>query len=135
MAARRRITLSQLLPANPEQREFLRRLYIAGSAPALTVSTNDGGFGDFAAQFSTSSLSAGTHTITATYADINYALSTSNAQTVFVGGTPTLTWAAPAAITYGTALSATQLNATDTIPAAMYIYRRRERFRAWAHRR
>ncbi|MFZ0479115.1 MAG: Ig-like domain repeat protein [Terriglobales bacterium] len=94
---------------------------LLGSAPALTVSTNDGGFGDFAAQFSTSSLSAGTHTITATYADINYALSTSNAQTVFVGGTPTLTWAAPAAITYGTALSATQLNATDTIPGS-YVY-------------
>ena len=94
---------------------------LLGSAPALTVSSNDGGFSDWAAQFSTSSLSPGTHTITATYADTNYSLSTSNAQTVFVGGTPTLTWTTPAAIAYGTALSATQLNATDTIPGT-FVY-------------
>src|SRR5919198_2561944 len=30
--------------------------------------------------------------------------------------TPTITWPAPAAITYGTALSATQLNATANYP-------------------
>ena len=30
--------------------------------------------------------------------------------------TPTVTWAAPAAITYGTALSATQLDATASVP-------------------
>ena len=88
---------------------------LLGSAPAYTVSENDGGFGDWMAQFS-ATLSSGTHTITATYADTNYALSTSNAQTVTVGGTPTVTWAAPAAITYGTALSATQLDATSSIP-------------------
>jgi hypothetical protein len=38
------------------------------------------------------------------------------AGTVIFGSTTTLTWAAPAAITYGTALSATQLNATASVP-------------------
>src|SRR5438270_1966755 len=50
--------------------------------------------------------------------------------TVFNGGcnpggpkktTPTITWAAPAAITYGTALSSTQLNATASVPGA-FVY-------------
>ena len=37
--------------------------------------------------------------------------------TLAVGqATPTITWAAPAGITYGTALSATQLNATASVP-------------------
>jgi hypothetical protein len=35
--------------------------------------------------------------------------------------TPTITWATPAAITYGTALSATQLNASSTV-AGMFAY-------------
>ena len=35
--------------------------------------------------------------------------------------TPTITWAAPADITYGTALSATQLNATATVPGT-FVY-------------
>ena len=32
--------------------------------------------------------------------------------------TPVITWANPADITYGTALSATQLNATATVPGS-----------------
>jgi len=35
--------------------------------------------------------------------------------------TPTITWANPAAITYGTALSATQLNATASVPGS-FVY-------------
>ena len=35
--------------------------------------------------------------------------------------TPTITWATPASITYGTALSATQLNATATVPGT-FVY-------------
>jgi glucuronoarabinoxylan endo-1,4-beta-xylanase len=35
--------------------------------------------------------------------------------------TPTITWAAPAAITYGTALSATQLDATASVPGS-FVY-------------
>lgn len=36
--------------------------------------------------------------------------------------TPTITWATPAAINYGTALSATQLNATSSVPAGTFTY-------------
>lgn len=57
-----------------------------------------------------SSSSSGTHTITAKYMPSG---ATSNAVTVRVMPiTPTITWAAPTAITYGTALSSTQLDAT-----------------------
>ena len=35
--------------------------------------------------------------------------------------TPVVTWANPAAITYGTALSATQLDATTTVPGS-FVY-------------
>ena len=36
--------------------------------------------------------------------------------------TPAITWPAPAAITYGTALSATQLNATAGGGAGTFVY-------------
>ena len=35
--------------------------------------------------------------------------------------TPTITWSTPADITYGTALSATQLNATASVPGT-FVY-------------
>jgi sugar lactone lactonase YvrE len=43
------------------------------------------------------------------------------AYTINLPVTPTITWATPAAITYGTALSATQLNATASIPGT-FVY-------------
>jgi hypothetical protein len=92
-----------------------------GSAQAITFTSGQGGYGLWAASLTTSALTAGSHTITAQYSDINWALATSNAQTIFVGGSPTLAWATPAAIIYGTPLSATQLDATDTIPGT-YVY-------------
>jgi len=49
----------------------------------------------------------------------NYA-STSKTVTINVGkATPVITWANPAAITYGTALTATQLNATTNVPGTL----------------
>ena len=60
-------------------------------------------------------LSQGTHTLTAVFTPTdttNYATTTTSV-TISVGVTqnaPTLSWATPAAVTYGTALSATQLN-------------------------
>ena len=44
--------------------------------------------------------------------------STTSGSTSSVKTTPTITWAAPAAITYGTALSSTQLDATASVPGA-----------------
>ncbi|MGB8014143.1 MAG: Ig-like domain repeat protein [Terriglobales bacterium] len=87
-----------------------------GSAQAQTVTSGQGGYALWTATLTVSSLTAGSHSITAKYSDVNYSLATSSVQTVFVGGTPTVTWATPSAITYGTALSATQLNATANIP-------------------
>ena len=63
---------------------------LIGSGQPLTVTTGQGGYGLWTATMATSSLAAGTHTITATYTDINYSLGTSNVQTVYAGnGSPT----------------------------------------------
>jgi hypothetical protein len=94
---------------------------LIGSAAPITVTSTQGGYGLWTATMSTSSLAFGSHTITAQYSDVNYSLATSNAQTIFVGGTPTVTWATPAAITYPAPLTAAQLNATANIPGT-FVY-------------
>jgi sugar lactone lactonase YvrE len=56
---------------------------------------------------------SGTCIMTATWnGNGNYKLTTATQSTTLGVATPVLTWATPASITYGTALSATQLNAT-----------------------
>ena len=65
-------------------------------------------------------LSAGSRTLSVTFTptDANYATSTASV-TLVVNQVPTsVSWTAPAAITYGTVLSATQLNATASVPGA-----------------
>ncbi|NUQ27843.1 MAG: hypothetical protein HOQ35_04940, partial [Acidobacteriaceae bacterium] len=66
---------------------------------------------------------AGTHTITAVYSgNTNFNTVTSPSFSEVVSKiTPTITWPTPAAITYGTALSATQLNATGSVTGA-FVY-------------
>jgi hypothetical protein len=65
-------------------------------------------------------LAAGTDTITATYTSTSPSYANAlGSTTILVTSTlpaPTITWAAPAAIVYGTPLSATQLNATASVP-------------------
>jgi uncharacterized repeat protein (TIGR03803 family) len=77
------------------------------------------------ARFTTTALPLGTDAITAVYAgDPNFAGSQSNAVSQAVNTTataPAITWATPSAITYGTALSATQLNASSTV-AGTFAY-------------
>jgi len=94
------------------------------SGPTGTVTFYDGGtsigsgsISGTTATFTTSSLAAGLHSITASWAgNSNYSSANSTAITQTVTqATPTITWSAPAAITYGTALTATQLNATATV--------------------
>jgi len=97
---------------------------VTGSSPTGTVQFKDGAtnlgspvtLSVGAAQLTTSALTVGIHTITAVYSgDANNAASTSNMVTVVANpSTPTINWATPAAITYGTALSATQLDASAT---------------------
>src|SRR5262249_33676760 len=60
---------------------------------------------------------AGTYAVQATFssADPNYAGATGTGTLVINRATPVLTWADPAAITYGTPLGATQLDATADV--------------------
>jgi pro-kumamolisin-like protein/Big-like domain-containing protein len=61
---------------------------IGSPVPLYFISSNNDGYALYEAQYSTSSLSQGTHSITAQYAgDVNYSASTSNAQTLNIGGT------------------------------------------------
>jgi hypothetical protein len=61
----------------------------------------------------------GTHTVTINAQDAVGNQSIPSSITYTVGqAAPTLTWSTPAAITYGTALSATQLNATASVAGA-----------------
>ena len=62
----------------------------------------------------TAPTAAGTYAVVATVTDPNYTGSATG--TLVIGqATPALTWNAPAAITYGTALGASQLNATSNV--------------------
>ena len=70
------------------------------------------------ASFSTSGLTTGYHTITASYSGGGDFGVATDSKTIQIGG-PILTWAAPAAINYGTALNATQLNATASVAGTL----------------
>jgi polygalacturonase/sugar lactone lactonase YvrE len=76
-----------------------------------------------AATYTLPVLTAGPHTIAASYSgDSTFASATAAGVGIIVSqATPTVTWAAPASVTYGIALSATQLNATATVPGA-FVY-------------
>ena len=69
--------------------------------------------------------SAGTQTLTATFTPTdtaNYNTATGTVSLTVNKATPTITWATPSAITYGTTLSATQLNATSSLAAGTITY-------------
>ncbi len=69
-------------------------------------------------------LAAGTQTLSVTFTPTNttdYATATGTVSLTVNKGTPTITWATPAAITYGTALSGTQLDATASV-AGTFVY-------------
>jgi hypothetical protein len=69
-------------------------------------------------------LTAGSHTITATFTptdSTDYTTATSSVSITVNAATPAITWAAPKAITYGTTLSSTQLDASSTV-AGTFAY-------------
>ncbi len=69
-------------------------------------------------------LSVGTRTLSVTFTPTDatdYTAATSSVSLVVNQATPAVTWAAPSAITWNTALSSTQLNATSTVPGA-FVY-------------
>ncbi|HTC76732.1 MAG TPA: Ig-like domain repeat protein, partial [Edaphobacter sp.] len=64
---------------------------------------------------------AGTNTLSVTFTPTdttNYSTATKTVQISVAQATPTITWSNPATIIYGTALSATQLNATASVPGS-----------------
>jgi hypothetical protein len=69
-------------------------------------------------------LTAGPQTLSVTFTPTDsgdYTTATATVTLMVNKGAPAVTWAAPAAISYGTPLSATQLNASSTV-AGTYIY-------------
>lgn len=85
------------------------------SAPIALVSS--------AASATATPISAGAHAMTAFYGgDTTYQSATSAAVIVTVlKGTPAISWATPAPIVYGAALSAVELNATANVPGT-FVY-------------
>ncbi len=69
-------------------------------------------------------LDAGTQTLSVTFTPTDtttYNIATKEVQLTVNKATPVITWADPSAITYGTALSSTQLNATADV-AGVFVY-------------
>src|SRR6202021_2768399 len=65
---------------------------------------------------------AGTDTLSVTFTPTDttdYTAITKTVQIVVSKAAPVITWANPAGITYGAALSATQLNATASVPGTL----------------
>jgi hypothetical protein len=66
-------------------------------------------------------LDAGTHTLSVVFTPrntVDYTTASASVTLQVNPATPKITWAKPAAITYGTALSSTQLNATASVPGS-----------------
>jgi YVTN family beta-propeller protein len=117
------LTVSQAAPAitwsNPAAITYgaplsATQLNATSSAPGAFVYTPAAG----------TVLGAGSQTLTVSFTPTDSTDYTSATQTVSLTvnqATPTMTWANPAAITYGAPLSATQLNATSSVPGA-FVY-------------
>jgi hypothetical protein len=70
-------------------------------------------------------VTAGQQTLTATFTptdSTDYSTTTKTVQLTVNKAAPTITWATPSAITYGTPLSSTQLNATSSSVAGSFVY-------------
>ncbi len=94
----------------------------SGTAKSATVTTNPAGLSSTItyAGSATAPTAAGTYAVVATISDANYTGSATGTLTI-AKATPTITWAAPAAIYLGTTLSSTQLNATASV-AGSFVY-------------
>ena len=88
------------------------------SAAELNATANVPGTFEYSPPWGTL-LTAGPHALSVTFTPTdaaNYTTATAGASITVDRATPAITWANPAGITYGTALSGTQLNAATTIP-------------------
>lgn len=93
-----------------------------GSAKPATVTTTPAGLGTTVTYngSAVAPTAVGSYAVVATITDANYSGSASGTL-IIAKATPAITWATPAPITYGTALSATQLNATADVPGS-FVY-------------
>jgi len=92
------------------------------ASPAATLQAATPLDGTGKATFASSTLTAGPRGVTACFGgSTNFAASSGNVAQLVNKATPTVTWASPGGITYGTALSPTQLNATASIPGT-FVY-------------
>ena len=89
----------------------------AAQTPCAVSVTGAGGLNETPAPVYANNTAAGTASASYPYAgDDNHAGSSGSATFTIGKVTPVLTWATPAAISYGTALTGTQLNATASVP-------------------
>ncbi|MGB6743165.1 MAG: Ig-like domain repeat protein [Terracidiphilus sp.] len=124
------ITLSAFTPASPiygQPITLSATVSGAAVAPAGTVvftvdsATYNATLVNGTATTVVNGLSAGSHSVSAAYTSSNgYASSTSTTATLVVGqATPIVTWSTPTAITYGTALSGMQLDASASVSGTL----------------
>lgn len=90
-----------------------------GSAHPVTVTTVPSGLTVNVTYSSSATVpvNAGSYSVVATVADASYTGSASGTLNI-AKASPTITWSPPAGITYGTALSSAQLNATASVPGS-----------------
>ncbi len=91
-----------------------------GTAKAATVTTVPDGLNVTVTYngATTAPIAAGSYTVVATVNDASYSGTATDTLTI-AKVTPRITWNAPAAVTYGTALTSTQLNATANVPGTI----------------
>jgi lysophospholipase L1-like esterase len=86
-------------------------VFLVDGAPVATNALSNG-----QATYSTAALTTGLHTIAVNYSgDANYSPSQSSLSQRVAAGIPPVNWNPPAAISYGTALSVLELNATSSV--------------------
>ena len=91
-------------------------LSVDGGAPSSISLSNGSAF------FNLGILRAGSRSLSANFATQgSFSASSAQATLVVNQATPSISWANPAPITYGTALSSTQLNATASVPGS-FVY-------------
>src|SRR6185503_9053631 len=113
-----RITVSQLTPTITWNTPAAITYGAALGATQLNASASVPGTFAYSPAAGTV-LDAGSRTLSVAFTPTDaatYATATKTVSIVVNKATPTVTWTAPADITYGTALSATQLNATASVP-------------------
>jgi len=93
-----------------------------GSARAVTATTTPAGLTVSVTYngSSTAPTAAGTYAVVATINDANYSGSATGSLVIYKA-TPTITWATPAPVYLGTALTSTQLNATASVTGT-FVY-------------